>query len=264
MLFPKTFSMLRRYYYKFIIPRSVGRSAGVIADSKSTRLDIMKHLPKSKGGVTAIHLGVDPVRFYNISDEERREALRKRYDLPEKFILYVGTLEPRKNIPRLIRAFSYGVVAKGLPHHLVIAGREGWMFKSIFKEVRLHNLEERVHFPGFVEPSDLATLYSMARSLAYPSLYEGFGLPCLEAMSCGTPVVTSDSSSLPELVGDYGLKVDPTSVDALAGALHKICSDDECYHNLSVRGAERARQFSWLTTARKTVDLYNRTIAEAL
>lgn len=262
-LFPEAFSILHRPYYRFIIPRSVRRCDGVIADSESTRNDILKHFKTANGGVRTIHLGVDPVRFYPVSDEAERARMRERYSLPENFILYVGTLEPRKNIPRLVRAFAYGVVSKGLPHHLVIAGRRGWMFDEIFREVRSLDLGGRVHFLGFVEASELSALYSMARALAYPSLYEGFGLPCLEAMSCGAPVITSNRSSLPELVGDCGLIVDPTSVDSIAGALNRICSDDELHRGLSERGTRRARRFSWLTTAKQTLEVYDRVIAEA-
>ncbi len=262
-LFPEAFSLLRRPYYNFIIPRSARHCNTVIADSESTRSDILKHLARGNGDVQTIHLGVDPVRFYHVAEESERESMRERYGLPKDFILYVGTLEPRKNIPRLIRAFGYGVVSKGLPHHLVIAGRRGWLFDDIFNEVKSLDLEGRVHFPGYIPPSHLAALYSMARSVAYPSLYEGFGLPCLEAMSCGTPVITSDRSSLPELVEDCGLIVDPTSVDSIAAALQKICSDDECHRLLSERGPHRASHFSWLTTAKRTVDVYNRTIDRA-
>jgi glycosyltransferase involved in cell wall biosynthesis len=262
-LFPEAFSALRRTYYSLIIPRSVRHCDSVIADSESTRNDILKHYAIDHGSVSAIHLGVDPVRFYHIADKDEHARLREQYNLPERFILYVGTLEPRKNIPRLIRAFAYGVASKSLPHHLVIAGRKGWMYDEIFREVRLLNLEKKVHFPGFVKPSQLAALYSMARSLAYPSLYEGFGLPCLEAMSCGTPVITSNRSSLPEFVQDCGLIVDPTSVDSIAAALYRICSDDEFCGNLSERGIQQARHFSWLTTAKKTLEVYNRTIADA-
>jgi len=261
--FPEAFSMLRRPYYKFIIPRSVRRCDSIIADSDSTRKDILKHLYTGDGPVQTVHLGVDPVRFYYVAQESEREGMRRQFGLPKDFILYVGTLEPRKNIPRLIRAFAYGVVSKGLPYHLVIAGRKGWLFDDIFHEVSSLNLEDRVHFPGFIESSRLAALYSLARALAYPSLYEGFGLPCLEAMSCGTPVVTSDRSSLPELVGDCALIVDPMSVDSIAGALQKICSDDECHKTLSERGPQRASHFSWLTTAKETVEIYNSTIALA-
>lgn len=261
-LFPETFSWLHRSYYNFIIPRSVTLCAAVIADSDSTKEDILKHLAAGNGSVNTIHLGVDPVRFYRVMDESQRGRMREKYDLPEDFILYVGTLEPRKNIPRLIRAFAYGVASKGLPHHLVIAGRKGWRFDEIFHEVRALDLSGRVHFPGYVETLELTVLYSMARALAYPSLYEGFGLPCLEAMSCGTPVIASDRSALPELVEDCALTVDPLSVDSISNALHKICSDDECHRSLSERGFKRASHFSWLTTARKTVAVYNRAFAE--
>jgi glycosyltransferase involved in cell wall biosynthesis len=262
-LFPEAFSLLRRHYYKFIIPRSIARSTAVIADSESTRKDILDNFPATRRNIlSSVHLGVDPVRFFQDTDAGRREALRKQYGLPEQFILYVGTLEPRKNIPRLIKAFADGVVGKGLPHDLVIAGRKGWMFDEIFKTAHTLKIGDRVHFTGFVEPEQLAALYSMARALAYPSLYEGFGLPCLEAMSCGTPVVTSNRSSLPEFAGDCGLTVDPESVDSIAAALEKICTDDKCHRDLARRGVQRARHYSWLTTAKKTLEVYNRVLAE--
>ena len=263
-LYPEAFSVLRGHYYRFIIPRSARRCDTVIADSESTRNDILELLDVDADRVSAVHLGVDPARFYYIRGDEERALLRERHDLPDDFILYVGTLEPRKNLPRLLRAFSDGVVSKGLPQRLVIAGRKGWKYAEIFREVRALGLEDRVRFPGFIEPAQLATLYSMARALAYPSLYEGFGLPCLEAMSCGTPVVTSDRSSLPELAEDCALIVDPMSINSMADALHDICSDDDRRRELSVRGLERARHFSWLTTARKTLEIYERTMAEAL
>ncbi|MBI5118077.1 glycosyltransferase family 4 protein [Candidatus Poribacteria bacterium] len=262
-LFPETFSPVRRPYYKCIIPRSVRRCNSVIADSDSTREDILEHLRLGDGRVRTVHLGVDPLRFYHVTHEKELARVRQKYSLPAQFILYLGTLEPRKNIPRLIRAFAYGVASKGLPHHLVIAGRKGWLFNEIFREVRALDLSNLIHFPGHIHLSDLAALHSMARAFAYPSLYEGFGLPCLEAMSCATPVITSDRSSLPEVVGDCALLVDPTSVESIAGALRRICTDEECHKELSARGPRRASRFSWLTTAKKTLDIYLRTLKEA-
>jgi glycosyltransferase involved in cell wall biosynthesis len=261
-LFAETFPMVRRLYYNYVIPRSVKYCDAVIADSDSTKNDILSHIAPKKKCVRTVPLGVDPVCFYHVTDESIRARLKTQYSLPNDFILYVGTLEPRKNIPRLVRAFAYGVVAKGFPHHLVIAGRKGWMFEGIFREVRALDLTDRVSFPGYIRPTDLAGLYSMARAFAYPSLYEGFGLPCLEAMSCGTPVIASDRSSLPEVVGDCALMVDPTSVESIADALNKICSDDDSYETLSERGPRRASHFSWLTTAKKTVEVYTRTRQE--
>lgn len=262
-LFPETFPPLRRSYYRYVIPRSVRRCDAVIVDSDSTKRDIQAHITPRKELVHAIHLGVDPVSFYHVSDESARARLREKYSLPGDFILYVGTLEPRKNLPRLIRAFAYGVVSKGLSQHLVIAGRKGWMFGEIFRQVRTLNLMDRVCFPGYVESSDLAALYSMARVFVYPSLYEGFGLPCLEAMSCGTPVIASNRSSLPEVVGDCALMVEPTSVESIAEQLKKVCSDDDCHDMLSEQGPRRASRFSWLTTAKKTVEAYMSTFQRA-
>ncbi|GAB4344544.1 MAG: glycosyltransferase family 1 protein [Candidatus Abyssubacteria bacterium] len=262
-LYPETFSAPKRYYYRYVIPRSARRCAFIIADSDSTRDDILKYLHRDGETVRTVYLGVDPVRFYHVTDRTERERVRRRYDLPDHYILYIGTLEPRKNIVRLIRAFNYGVVSKGLPHHLVIAGRKGWLFEEIFVEVRALNLSGRVHFPGFVERSDLAVVYSMARAFAYPSLYEGFGLPCLEAMSCGTPVTASNTSSLPEILGEDALLVDPLSVDSIAGALQRLCSDEACHKDLSERGPRRASRYSWMTTARQTAEIYARTLREA-
>lgn len=258
-LFPETFSRLRRRYYQYIIPKSIGHCDSVIADSQSTKDDLLKHIQTIKGTVETVHLGVDPVVFFPVGQEGERNRVRKKYHLPDQFLLYVGTLEPRKNIPRLIRAFAYGIVAKGLPHHLVVAGRKGWLFDEIFREVRLLNLSEKVNFPGFVRQGDLAALYSLASAFVYPSLYEGFGLPCLEAMSCGTPVMVSDRSSLPEIVGECAVTVDPLSVDSIADALHRICLDADLHRRLSEQGVRRASHFSWLSTARKTLDVYVRT-----
>ncbi|RJP64120.1 MAG: glycosyltransferase family 1 protein [Candidatus Abyssobacteria bacterium SURF_17] len=262
-LFPEAFSPVRRPYYRLVIPRSIRYCTAIIADSHATRADIESRLGVDNGRIQAIHLGVDPVRFYHVSEESEQARVRARYSLPREFILYVGTLEPRKNIPRLIRAFAYGVVARGLPHHLVIAGRRGWLFDDIFREVRALELSEKVCITGFVERSDLPVLYSMARVFAYPSLYEGFGLPCLEAMSCGTPVITSDRSSLPEIVGDDALTIDPTSVESIANALRLVCSDDACHKRLSECGHRRASRFSWLTTAKRTLEVYKKALREA-
>ncbi len=257
-LYPETFPPLHRLYYSYVIPRSMRLCDAIIVDSDSTNRDLQTRVDPKREVVKTIHLGVDPVSFYHVRDESARTRLREKYGLPSDFLLYVGTLEPRKNLPRLVRAFGYGVVSRGFPHNLVIAGRKGWMFEEIFREVRTLNLTDRVCFPGYVEPSDLATLYSMARAFAYPSLYEGFGLPCLEAMSCGTPVVASDLSSLPEVVGECALMVEPTSVESIANALEKVCSDDECCRVLSEEGPKRASHFSWLTTAKQTAEIYMR------
>jgi glycosyltransferase involved in cell wall biosynthesis len=261
-LFPETFSRLRRPYYQYIIPRSILHCDTIIVDSQSTKRDLLKSFRRREGRVETAPLGVDPVTFFPIKDEREKIRVREKYRLPAPFLLYVGTLEPRKNIPRLIRAFSYAVVAKGLPHHLVIAGRKGWLFDEIFKEVKLLNLSDRVHFPGFVEPSDLPAVYSLAHAFVYPSLYEGFGLPCLEAMSCGTPVIASGASSLPEIVADSALTVDPLSVESIAEALAQICLDAGLRERLSGAGIRRASRFSWLTTARKTLEVYIRTHRE--
>lgn len=262
VLFPEAFSRIRRWYYKRIIPRSIRNSHSIIVDSDSTKNDLFRYLGVKSDRVHRVYLGVDPVRFYKVTRGRELDRLRNAYSLPSDFILYVGTLEPRKNITRLLRAFAYGVLSKGLPYKLVIAGRKGWLYEGIFREVRAMNLGEHVYFPGYVKPVDLAGLYSMARAFAYPSLYEGFGLPCLEAMSCGTPVLASSTSALPEVVGDCAVIVNPISTESIAEGLRRICSDEELNRRLSSLGPRRASRFSWLTTAKKTVEVYNKTYRE--
>ena len=162
--------------------------------------------------------------------------------------MFTGTLEPRKNITRLLEAFAKTKSRETLA--LVIAGKKGWLYKGIFETVKKLNLANRVILTGFVDDEDLPSVYSSARAFVYPSLYEGFGLPPLEAMACGTPVITSDTTSLPEVVGKAALLVDPTDAEAIAAAMRRLMDDVALGHNLLQLGLERAKEFSWQQTAR--------------
>ena len=210
-----------------------------------------------------------------------------KYQLPRPFILSVGTLQPRKNYGRLIDAFGQLVAAQAernkveskyarpqastaaLPgstsapnasadYHLVITGGKGWLYDSIFEQVQRSGLEGRVHFPGFVDDADLPALYAAADLFAYVSLYEGFGLPLLEAMACGTPVIGSNVSSLPEVIGDVGLQVDPRSVDDIARALQQMIEQPELRARSIGLGLERAKLFTWDKAARELLAIYDR------
>ena len=165
------------------------------------------------------------------------------------FILGLGTLEPRKNLPRLIEAFGR-LKAGGAAHLLALAGGKGWLYDPIFSQVERLGLREAVRFLGYVADDDLPALYSLADAFAFPSLYEGFGLPPLEALACGAPTVVSTSSSLPEVVGDAALLVPPTDVDALADALHRLVSDEALRARLREAGPLQARQFTWEAAGR--------------
>ena len=193
----------------------------------------------------------------------RRKSPRRVADTdfdPGGYILYVGMLEPRKNVDRLVEAF--GTVADQLSGiDLVIAGRRGWMYEEIFARVEALGLRDRVRFTGYVVSHDLPALYGGARLFAYPSKYEGFGLPVLEAMSCGAPVVTTNVSSMPEVAGDAAILVAPDDVAGLAAALLRVSGDHALRDDLRCRGLARAKTFSWERCARETIAVYEAAFA---
>jgi glycosyltransferase involved in cell wall biosynthesis len=250
-----------RAYLESALPRAVRRADRILADSLNTRDDLIELLGLPGDSITVVHGGVEP-RFHRITDLELLRAVRARYRLPERFILSVGTLEPRKNYPRLIAA--YAAVRRSdpaLPHRLVIAGKPGWLYEDIYAEVERAGLAEYVTFMGFVADADLPALYTLADLLAFPSLYEGFGLPPLEAMACGTPVVAGCNSSLIETIGDGGLLVDAIDVPALAEALRQALGDNELRASLVTRGLAQAARFTWQSAAQELLTAYAQALA---
>jgi glycosyltransferase involved in cell wall biosynthesis len=177
-------------------------------------------------------------------------------------LLFVGLVEPRKNLPLLLRAYQAIRQHPAAPH-LVIAGRLGWMYEEVFHLVDELGLRGQVHFPGYIPASDLPVLYNLAEVFIYPSLYEGFGLPPLEAMACGTPVVTSGVSSMPEAVGDAGLLVPPGDEQALAGAVLRLAGDPALREELRQKGLSRAQEFTWTRTARETWQVYRQVLQKS-
>lgn len=255
---PESTTAVLREYLNAVVPRSVARADHVLADSLATRDDLVALYRTPPEKISVLYSGVHE-SFQPVTDPATLAAVRARYDLGDApFILAVGTLQPRKNYVRLIRAFA--AISNLQPPtpslQLVIAGGKGWLYDSIFAEVKRLGLPDRVLFPGFVADADLPALYSAARVLAYPSTYEGFGLPMLEAMACGTPVVTSTASCLPEVAGDAALLVPPTDVDALAAALDRALADETLRADLIAKGRARARQFSWANSARQLLEIY--------
>ena len=249
---PESATPVLRRYLNAVVPRSVQRADHVLADSIATQNDLMELYGTPPEKISVLYAGVSAA-FRPITDTAALRAVRTKYQLSAvPFILAVGTLQPRKNYVRLIQAFSH----QPSDIQLVIAGGKGWLYDSIFAEVARLKLQERVLFPGFVADADLPALYSAARVLAYPSLYEGFGLPMLEAMACGTPVVTSTASCLPEVAGDAALCVPPTDVDALAEALQTALSDERARADLKAKGLARAKEFTWEKAARALIHHY--------
>jgi glycosyltransferase involved in cell wall biosynthesis len=198
--------------------------------------------------------GVDP-RFAP-PDPVVLDAFRRRAGLPEQFILFIGTLEPRKNVPTLLEAYARIASETNVP--LILGGGKGWLYDEIFAKAEQLNLGDRIRFAGFIDDADLPLWYAAATVFTLPSLYEGFGIPLIEAMACGTPVVASTSSSLPEIVGDAGLLVSPTDPDALGAAILRILREPDLRAELREQGFVRARRFSWYETAQRTLDVYRR------
>ena len=217
----------------------------MIAISQATKDDLVAHYGVPKEKIPVVYHGVEP-RFRPTPDP----AVPARYGLPSRYFLYLGTLQPRKNLERLLQA--YAQLSGDVPA-LVLAGAKGWYFERIAAAIAALGLGERVFLPGYVPDEDVPALLTGALALVFPSLYEGFGLPVLEAMACGTPVVTANTSSLPEVVGEAGLLVDPLRVDEIAAAMQRLLADEALRAELSRRGLERAGLFSWDRCARETL-----------
>jgi glycosyltransferase involved in cell wall biosynthesis len=237
------------------LQRYIDRADAVICISDHTKNDVINFfkVPEEKMRVTL--LAADE-RFAPIADHDAVSRVTKRLGIEGEYILYTGTMDSRKNILTLVRAFDMLKKEKRIDHKLVLAGKKGWLYEEILESVRTLGLEKDVVFTGFVADDDMPYLYNGAVLFAYPSLYEGFGLPPLEAMACGCPVVTSNTTSLPEVVGDAGLMVDPERPEELADAMGRIIEESELRAGLRARGLLRAAEFSWKRCAGETLEIY--------
>jgi len=242
-------------YQRALIPRTVKHADHLIADSRRTADDLVALLGVPREKVTVVHLGVDPT-FAPVRDRERLAELDARYGLAHPLVLALGIIEPRKRYDKLIEAFAHAQTASGGPKMLAIAGSQGPRAEETLSAVRTFGVEDAVKFLEYVPEADIATLYSTADVFAMPARYEGFGLPAVEAMACGTPVVTSDTGSLPEVTGDAALHVSVDEDGALADALVRLTSDTALRAALAARGLERARTFTWERAAREVLDVY--------
>lgn len=247
---------LRRYLIR-AVPDAVRRANLVLADSQNTKRDVIELLEVAPDTVEVLYPGVDD-KFRPVGNEQALDRVRDLYGLTFPFILSVGTLEPRKNLGLLIHA--YGTLRKmgNLPHKLVVAGRKGWLYDGVFRKVDQLSLGDDVVYLGYVPDEDLPKLYNLAEVFVFPSLYEGFGLPPLEAMACGTPVITSESSSLPEVVGEAGLMVPADDRKALAEAMRELLSDRSLRDKLARRGVRQARKFTWQAAGQRVLAIYER------
>jgi glycosyltransferase involved in cell wall biosynthesis len=243
----------RSFIFRLLFPRTLENTDKIIAVSNSTKSDLIKYFNVSAEKIEVIHEAADE-RFKLLTDDEVKDV-KQKYNIDFPFILYVGTLEKRKNIPTLIKAF-YELKKRNVDHKIVIAGKKGWKYKNIFETVSRLNLQNDIFFTGYIESSDLPKLYNAADLFVYPSLYEGFGLPPLEAMACGCPVITSNTSSLKEVIGDAGIMLPPNDVSEFANAMYNVLTSNELRQKMIRKGLERAKMFSWDKCARETLKLY--------
>jgi len=243
-----------REFLEQAVPKSAGEADYIITDSENTRNDVICLLDAAPERVFVVPGGVDP--SFRPASAQEVAAVRAEYELARPYLLAIGVIEPRKNFPRLIDAYARFRVRTGLQHQLVIAGGKGWLSEATYDQAERSAFQSDIRFTGYVPERYLAALYTGAEVFAYPSLYEGFGLPVLEAMACGTPVVCANTSSLPEFAGDAALLVPPEDLDAMADALEQACVDTDVREDLRTRGAKRAASFPWERSAAKLVEIY--------
>jgi glycosyltransferase involved in cell wall biosynthesis len=241
-----------------LIRAALKRADAVITVSRAARSELLRLTRVPPERVHAIYEAAAPV-FRPMSDDSALDRVRRRLGLTEPFFLFVGTLEPRKNLVRLVEAFARARRSGALAEHrLVLAGFAGWGSKTLFRRIEALDLAGRVVFPGYLPSSEVPALYNLSETFVFPSLYEGFGLPVVEAMACGTPVITSRGGALEEVAGQAAELVDPLDVDSIAAALGTLAADAERRRELSRLGLERARIFSWRRAARETLEVYRR------
>jgi glycosyltransferase involved in cell wall biosynthesis len=243
-------------YLRLFTGLGIRRASRIIAVSLSTREEVESRYPSARGRTSVIYPGLDP-RFQSRPSHAEVRSFREERGLVRPYVLFVGAIEPRKNLPRLVKAFERTVAEADMPHELIICGPWGWRCGPSAKAMARSPLRERIRRVGYVRDSDLPLLYAGADALAYPSLIEGFGFPPLEAMAMGTPVVTSDISSMPEVVGDAAVKVSPRSVESIAAGLVSVLTDSRVADSLRESGPARAGKFTWDRAAALTVEIYS-------
>jgi glycosyltransferase involved in cell wall biosynthesis len=256
MRYPQYFRPSRRYYQRTMTRRSAHAASLIAAISEATKRDVIDymHIPPERIAVIPPAITSD---FHPIADAQLLAAFRAKHQLPERYLLYLGTLEPRKNLERLIEAYARRRATDARTPPLVIAGAKGWYYQSLFERARALRADDAITFVGYVSREEQPLWYAGATVFIYPSLYEGFGLPVLEALACGTPTITSNVSSLPEAAGPVAIQVGPTDTDALAAAIGALLQDDEARSRMAVEGPRWAAGFTPQRMAQGYHELYD-------
>lgn len=249
-------------HFKRFMPRSAERAKRIVVPTHAVKreaADCFRAIRSDR--IQALPWGVDD-RFRPVTDEARREEVALRYGLPPRFVLHVGRVEPKKNLVQVVQAYFAATMAQRLPHRLVLAGPQGWNQGPLDRMVRELGIESKVFRPGYIRDNDMPALYSMAEAFLFPSLAEGFGLPVLEAMACGTPVIASRLPALREVAGDAALLVEPGELPDLRSAIETVLTRPEEAETLRQRGRQRAAIFRWDEHARRLLQLYGEVLAE--
>lgn len=252
---PETEKWMARIYWKVQIPTAARHADFVITSSEFAKREIIRRYGTSEERIKVI-----PIAYNNYCRpmDPGREAdeVRRKYSIPDSYILYVGTIQPRKNIDTLVKAYSKLVKTKGVTHKLVITGRKGWLYGPLFELIKSEGMEQNVIFTGFVPDEELPYIYSSAELFVYLSLFEGFGIPPLEAMACGVPVICSNTTSLPEVVGDAGILEAPLDQEGIEKSMLTVLESPSLRREMQDKGFLQAKKFSWERTARETLRIY--------
>jgi glycosyltransferase involved in cell wall biosynthesis len=252
--------LLDTLYMRMFIPSSVRRAAGIFAVSENTKKEIVHYTRSTQDKVIVTHEAAERI-YRQIKDQAILQRVKEKYKLPEKYIMYVGSLSPRKNIVRLLEAFAK--VRDTIEHKLVLTASKSWNDSEVYVAMKRLNLDGRILKIGYVQSEEMPALYNLADLYVYPSLYEGFGLPVLEAMQCGCPVVASNVTSLPEVAGDAAILIDPLDTNALAESIVRVLSDLELREKLITSGFKQADKFSWDRCANIMLETVRRSSGKA-
>lgn len=256
-LFPEHHKKLNYYFLNAAVPLFVRRADAIIAVSQATKNDLMRHYGTPDNKITVVHEAAAP--HFRVVPSSEVSRVRAKYDLPERFLLTVGTIEPRKNLTRLVEALAR-LRKADRQLYMVVVGSKGWMFDEFFAKIEELGLQGAVRMLGFVPDEDLPAVFRAATVYVMASIYEGAGLPLLEAMACGVPVVSSRESSLPELGADVPRYFNPYDVDNMTEVLRQVLDDEALRAHMASQGPVRAGRFSWQRAARETLDVYTRTL----
>ena len=252
---PEHFKRHDQLYFNLFVPLYCRSADAFIAVSHAVKADVVKHIGVRPEKVFAVHNGFDPQLFKPVRDPLQLAAVRQKYKLPQRFILWAGQIESRKNVARLIRAFA--LLKDEIPHSLVLAGEQRWNSSAELRASQEAGVESRIMLPGWITHADLPAVYSLADLYAFPSLYEGFGIPLIEAMACGTPIVTATTCAAPEVTDGAACLVDPLNVEEIAAGMRRTLFDENLRRQLIARGLERAKDFSWQQCAHQVLAAFD-------